>query len=1069
MATVLGLDIGANSVGWSLMDLDDGKVIATGVRIFSAGVENFDTAKEASRCENRRVKRGARHTQARRARRKKQLRALLTEVGLLPIEPAAIEQLMRTDPYQLRHRALTESLSPHEIGRILLHFAQRRGFLSNRKTDAGSKKEAEGMLAEISQLEKEIQNGDGRTLGGYLHLLKQQDSSIRLRNRHTRRSMYIEEFQRIWSSQQKHHPDVMTDELREKIRQILFFQRKMYWAVSSIGRCELEPAELRCPRGDRLAQLFRMLQELNNLKYSDPETGEEFRLTESPELYGKLIEEMKKKKTITFDQIRKLFNFPETIRFNLEEGDRKSIKGLEVDAQMACKKIFGPAWWKMPIEQRDEIVRYMIEGTGRSENGRVIDRDDEEIRRRAREDWGLSKEAAEELLKVKYPAGHVRYSRKALEKIVPELRRGLLLMTDDNTESALSAAGYLRPDQRQRNLSDRLPAPPDDITNPVVIRALHEVKTVVNAILREYGRPDRIHIELARDAKATGAQRSEMSKKMRQRQREREDAAQVVVERGHEPTRSAVNRYLLWTEQGGVCPYSGTEITLSQLFGGEVDIDHILPRSRTLDDSMMNKVVCMRADNDDKSNRTPYEWLAESDPQRYEQMIQRVRNLPYPKRQRFSRQTLELDDFITRQLNDTRYISRVVAGYVDCLFEKPGNVLCIRGDQTALLRRLWGLNTVIETDVAPPTKDATQGEKNRSDHRHHAVDATVVALVDRGTLQRLSQARRYDSDQERGLLFPPPWEGFRADVVEAIAGINVSHRVNRRVRGALHEESNYGPTPGEKPETVSEEIFVVRKPLASLTGGDILSIRDPRIRQLALERLASVGIVPNEKGKLKCTSKQIADAFAQPLLLPPSKKNADAQPTPIRKVRILKKDKTIRPLRMGEENGLYVKPGSNHHLAIFEWEENGKTKRESVFVSLLEARQRLASQQRLVRAAERELREQGLSNSQRRERMKEIRRCIVTEQCPLINRVHPDRTDARFVMSLSRGEMVLLNFKGEDRLVVFRTAASTQGQIYFADHRDSKPDYDKMVVMAGTLRGRKVTVDPLGRIRDAND
>src|SRR5690606_35451795 len=172
----------------------------------------------------------------------------------------------------------------------------------------------------------------------------------------------------------------------------------------------------------------------------------------------------------------------------------------------------------------------------------------------------------------------------------------------------------------------------------------------------------------------------------------RDHAANEIRKLGTKPTREAIQRYLLWREQKTLCPYSGREISLTQLFGGEVDIDHILPFSRCLDDSHMNKVVCFRSANSQKGNQTPHEWLSHT-PERHERVIQATKHLPFPKRRRFVQKELELDDFVERQLNDTRYLSRAVMEFVPLLFDQPHHVLCPRGEHTAMLRRHWGLNT----------------------------------------------------------------------------------------------------------------------------------------------------------------------------------------------------------------------------------------------------------------------------------------------------------------------------------------------------------------------------------------
>jgi CRISPR-associated endonuclease Csn1 len=309
------------------------------------------------------------------------------------------------------------------------------------------------------------------------------------------------------------------------------------------------------------------------------------------------------------------------------------------------------------------------------------------------------------------------------------------------------------------------------------------------------------------------------------------------------------------------------------------------------------------------------------------------------------------------------------------------------------------------------------GEKNRADHRHHAIDAVVVALTNRSRLYELSDIVKRGGAKVHGEILKDPWPGFREEVVQAVKRINVSHRVERKVAGKLHEETLYGPTPkaGE---------WVVRKPLESLSASEIDRIRDDTIREIVIAKLKEYGIEFG-RGK-KADSKQLKAALAQ-LAMPSG--------VPIKKVHITKPELTVQPVRAGRSDQAFVKPGSTHHLSIFEWKENGKTKREAVFVTMLEAMNRLKRGE------------------------------------PIVQRVHPNRSDATFVMSLSGREMVLANWKGEVKLLTYKTAASTQGQIYFAEHTDARRSSDqaKFVATANSLDARKVTVDPLGRFRWAND
>lgn len=1036
----LGVDLGPNSIGWALVDEANHKIVAAGVRVFPEGVDNFDTKKEKSKSEDRRNARAMRRQTARRGRRKLLLRRHLLGAGLLP--PEALlprdderriawerDQFNSADPYALRRRALDEALAPHELGRVFLHLAKRRGFLSNRKSDRQAKNDTKGLLAQMNQLALEMQTAGSRTLGEHLAQI-QTDSTKRIRRRHTRREMYEAEFEAIWESQRRFHPGLLTDDLKYGatgrrtypakplpkrdgqdllgqvgIHGVIFFQRPLRPVPRSIvGRCELEPKQRRCPKADRLAQRFRILQDVNNLRYIEPESGDEFPL--SIEQRTVLLERLSRKKEMTFDDIRKTLGFLETVKFNLESGHRVKLQGHVTDAALANKNVFGREWHDRPESTKDAIVRAMLE------------LDDRELLRVATTAWRLSDDAARRLLEVDLPDGYLRFSRAALERLVPPMERGLLLMTDDGMPSALSEAGYSRRDQRARQTRDNLPPPPD-VANPVVRQALHEVRKVVNAIVREYGKPACIHVELARNAKASTEERQRLSQEMRERERIRDAAADDIRGQGHKPTRESIDRWLLWKDQHEHCVYCLKPISPGQLLGGEADIDHILPYSRCLDGSFPNRVVACTPCNRDKGNHTPYEWLAERQPDRYEKVREWARaRLSYQKYKRFTQKTLDLDKFIARQLNDTRYISRVVLEYLQCLLPRPHDALGLKGQQTATLRHHWGLNTVLRHDDIDI--------KNRDDHRHHAVDAVVVALTDRNRLQQLSAIERRGGTARTGEILIEPWAGFRADVEGVVNEINVSHRARRKVAGALHEDTFYGKTnePG---------VFVVRKPLEALTPAMVGDIRDPVIRQIVASRLREHGIDVGRKKRGKPADGEEPagrgipkEVWKEPLVMPSG--------VVIKKVRILKRDETIRPLRAGGAE--FVKPGAVHHVCLFEWQENGKRVRDAVFVSMLEAIQRV----------------------KRRE--------------PLIQHAHPNKEGVTFLLSLSNGEMVLLDDPAPQCLYRFETAASTSKQMWFRLHNVAGRSSDKAGVVSkkpGTFRGIKVTVDMLGRIRSARD
>lgn len=1078
----LGIDLGPNSLGWALIDTSrDPHLIDTGVRVFPEGVANFDSAKEISRNEDRRIARGMRRQILRRKRRRAILRAALTRAGLLPSDPVQLALLLKTCPYELRRRALTERLEPHEIGRILLHLNQRRGFLSNARKDKGDK-EVKGMLQEISELAKSL---EGRTLGEHLAETRRAEPLVRIRGRHTRRQMLLDEFHRIWRAQTAHHPELLNDKLRYGkagpqaqpvkprrmpsnsewltefgIEGIIFFQRPLYWPRSMIGTCELEPREKRCPRADRSAQRFRLLQEVNNLRIIDPDLREERPL--SADERALLLGRLSVKEKLSFDDIRKHLGFLDSVKFNLERGERSTIGGMKTDALLAAKF---KGWHKLKDAVKDAAVRILIDP----------DLDDAQTLHRL-ESLDFDQQTAATLAAVELPSGYSSLSRKAIDKLLPFLEKGMRYMAESDAEqSALHAAGYHRRDELQRRLFDELPSldrirsgPLSELPNPVVSAALYEIRKVVNAIIREYGKPDQIHVEMARELKMSQAKRREYNSRIREREAQRDAAADYLREKGVRLTRDNITRYLLWKEQGEICVYSGNPIAFEQLFGGEIDVDHILPYSRTLDDSQANKVVCFRSANSDKGQRTPYEWQAAPQPEKYEQVCQRARRLAYPKYRKFLQKELELGDFIARQLRDTAYIARLTGEYLKLLVPGEHQVLGLKGQHTAELRHHWGLDKVLGEMPDSPAWAEDQagrtrpGEKNRADHRHHAIDAIVVALTDRSRLQHLARIRAEGGTLATGEVLEEPWPGFRRDVAQKVQAIRVSHRVRRKVSGPLHEDTAYGltETPG---------VFVVRKPVEALSPNEVALIRDPAIRRIVAAAFTSAGVSAGRRKKGTATGAPTGTDLKAALanLSLPTK---DGRSIPIRKVRVLRNEKTIRAIRDNTPFQTYVKPGSTHHLSIFEWQEDGRRCRDAVFVPMIEAAGRIKEQIARFGELAAEIEGKHPPGAQRK-RLLAAARSQAEREFPLIERRHPTRPEARFLFSLSDGEMLLANWKGQEKLLTFRTAASTQGQIYFAEHTDARrsADYRKFVCNCNTIDGRKVTVDPLGRIRWAND
>lgn len=219
-----------------------------------------------------------------------------------------------------------------------------------------------------------------------------------------------------------------------------------------------------------------------------------------------------------------------------------------------------------------------------------------------------------------------------------------------------------------------------------------------------------------------------------------------------------------------------------------------------------------------------------------------------------------------------------------------------------------------------------------------------------------------------------------------------------------------------------------RKPLESLTVAMIDDIRDPQVKSLVVARLKERGIDP-------ATAKKIPkEVWTEPLLMTRKPGRTSSQPHVVKKVRLLKRDQTIRPIRNGTA---CIKPGNTHHIALFDLpgSTHAKPKRDLVAVSMIDAIERV----------------------KRRE--------------PVVQRTHPTTPEATFLMSLSYGEIIQATIREVTGLFVYRTAAATTGQMRFVLHTDARPstEVEDFTARPNTFNGVKVTVDVLGRIRRAND
>lgn len=1049
LSYVLGIDLGVQSLGWAVVDLDAQgdpcSIRRIGVRCFESGVgseKEIEMGKDASANAARRLARQQRRQTWRRARRLGHVFHVLQKAGLLPDGPAKTPQqrhelLLKLDkelaavyvepgdrvgahllPYRLRAKALDEALAPHALGRALYHLAQRRGFLSNKK--AAKEEEEEGVVkAGIVALLDFMAGAGARTLGEYFAGLDPEEH--RIRGRWTSRQMYLDEFAAIWERQSSHHA-ALTGEFRSQLHRAIFRQRPLKSQTGLIGRCDLEPRQRRAPMACLEAQRFRYWQKICDLEVTAPD-GEILQLTADHR--KAFAEAMESSEEITFASLRSLLrkllgvkrpkSGEQDYSFNLEAGGEKKLFGNRTAARL--QKVLGERWSAMPDEQRAALVQEIL----------AFEKEDA-LARRLEKAFGLDAGTAAQVAAVRLEPGYASHSRKAIRDLLPLMQEGVRYAT---------ARKQVYGQDRRTEVVDRLPpvlAAVSALRNPVVCRALTELRKVVNALTREYGKPALVRIELARDMKRGRKQREKTFKNMRRNEESRDDARtkiQAIRELGiAEPTPGDILKWRLAEECNWECPYTGLTITPAALLGRnpQFDVEHILPFSRSLDNSFLNKTLCHHEENRKvKSNRTPFEAYG-GDHDRYWEILQRVRRFrgdaADAKLRRFQIEEIP-EGFVHRQLNDTRYMSRLAGDYLGLLFggqidgEGRRRVQVSAGGVTAYLRDVWDLNAVL----------GDGDTKERTDHRHHAVDAVTVALADPGTVALLSRSAEQASELGRRLFAPvdAPWATFSDEVRRSIDSVHVSYRVSRRVSGALHKDTNYSP-PQPAPDGKGRIVQYrhVRKPLVRMSETDVEEIVDPRVRRIVQEKLQQLGGPPK---------KVFADVNNHPYF-----KTKAGRLIPIHKARVRENVATIAMGKGHRER--HVAPGTNHHMEIVAvLDDAGEEVRwEGRLVSLPEAVARRRANIRVVQ------RDHG-----------------------------PDR---KFKFSLAGGEYVEMEHEAGKRQL-FRVTVISDGQIEFRLHTDARPITVLKKIPGARVRrspgslqkakARKVAIDPLGNVLPAHD
>ena len=817
---ILGLDIGISSVGWGLLELDANnnpyKIIDVGSRIFTPGeVEKTGD----SRAKERREKRGARRISRRREFRLDRVRNLLYENGYLKgninsnIVSEKNEELSiifdnminnyykekNSNPYMLKVEALDRKLTNDELSIILVHYAKKRGYKSNR--EEASDNDSGKVLSAIKENEKIMKENNYRTISEMY--IKDEKFKNKIKNSpgdykiSVTNEMYLKEINMVLDSQIKF--GLITDDFKNQYLEI-YNSRRSYakgpggnspyggdLIEKMTGKCNFD-GKPRAPKRAPSSELYVSLTKLVNLKYKVND-GEYIKLSEkeikniiekakdkkiitykdlakeldgniefkdlslSKKEYGKVIEELKKKLNIKKETKILISELSEEDKelYNKLYNDKLlnktliELRGYHILKDSIIKAYSKEIWeeYKNNIDFLDEIALYCT-------NYKV----NEDILNKIKESKNIDSKFEDIHFVELLPnfKDHLMLSTDLIKKLIP-------LMLEGNTyDTAMKLLGYDHANLFSKTEKKDLLVPiyvDDTITNQRVIRSLTQTRKVINSIIKKYGTPKIINIETARELAKSKKERNDITKNNLEKQAENEKIKNYLFELGLFPDINKISsndllKYKLWKEQNEFCGYSMKKINIEELFQNNVvQIDHILPYSRTYNDNYLNKTLVYTKENQEKGNRTPYEWFGKTT--KWDEYEAYINNLAISQKKKDNYLLKKLDFDTEREmreqnLNDTKYISRELSSLIKAYLNVE-KVNMYPGAITSKLRARWGFNRLTHSYISRtyrlPEDMKKDINKDRDNHLHHAMDALVIASITPSLQQKITLYEKF--------------------------------------------------------------------------------------------------------------------------------------------------------------------------------------------------------------------------------------------------------------------------------------------------------------------------------------
>lgn len=823
-------DIGIGSCGWAVVSENE-----TGNRrIEDAGSRIFDSGEKADgkdrKSQERRGFRGVRRVLRRRKHRKELLKNYIRYIQFMSDYEIRCACESPADKVLLtKVKGLDEKLSKAELLQALLHACNHRGykdFYEVTETDEAESQEEEDEKinqAAADRLDRSFEESHCRTISEYIcryctipgtDRIDYRNRFYKNENRMIIRRKHVEnEICTILKKQRKWYPE-LTDQKIEKIMGVIFSQRdfedgpgdasdkyRRYTGfLESLGYCRFYPEERRGFRNTALGDVYAAINALSQYRYVHTDTGEA-KLTK--EAAAKMVSYILKQGSLTRTQAAKLLKLFGIAIYGSKDVDKTLAKSFRFLKEM--KKIAEKCQvsWESLLSETD-LTEYEEGKTSLlNQLGTVCSmyqtphRKEEELKK-LRAKWeqvhfppafwnALKRHKFNGTSSVSYH--HMADAIEAFLKgdIYGNFQWNKQKQLDEKQES-----------QRERLLSAKVLMQDEDVKdNPVVLRSINETRKVLNCLIRLYGSPAEIHVEVADDVARSYLERKRIQKMQRDHEKTRDAIKKKIAEILHcaesEVKGIQIERYKLYMEQEGKCLYSGRELDLEMVLDTQshaYEVDHIIPYSLILDNTLANKALVCGNENQAKGQQTPLMYLKG---EKKEAFIERVKaekkrashpisNKKYDYLMLATLYGKEAKEILTgwksRNINDTRYITKYVVGLIKNHLQFAGEkarVFGIRGHITSRFRKEWlGKNTW------------GSEEKCRTNYLNHAADAIVLANLSKMDVEiamdyeKLRQIQRHygetsiqydhflkNAAQRIAAFYPITEEAIRKQLVES--------------------------------------------------------------------------------------------------------------------------------------------------------------------------------------------------------------------------------------------------------------------------------------------------------------